>query len=450
MTNTLRRLALAVSPLALTLTSCDACAEEVDLGSLAVTARVTYPRTTNTLVSADATLDADGEILKQVSGSLYYNIIERRVRLDQLAPPQSNVYRYLEPAADHVTLGGKLQGIAESGDHTIVAGFDGWTWTMESLRRYHRKNGGVQTDKPTPDARQTSLGLYAEDTYALASGWTLNFGGRLDRLHTRNTDNATLARVRTSRAGEDDDNGWNLHGGATWEMGGPWSQSLLIGSSYRAADLLERFKYITLSGKTVYGNPDLKPETPLFGKWELSYRTPEIQGGVRLFANKIYDYITEKETSATRGDMANVGEARILGVELDGRWNFARDWNLHGDVTAIDGRDEITDKPLRTTPPVMGKLGIGYEKSGWFANLDERLAAPQRETPSAGTPDTGGYAVTNVAAGYAFEIGQTKHKVALSIDNLFDTQYENYLTNARGFNYAEPGFTATLSYAMEF
>jgi outer membrane receptor protein involved in Fe transport len=148
--------------------------------------------------------------------------------------------------------------------------------------------------------------------------------------------------------------------------------------------------------------------------------------------------------------MTNIGEARILGVELDGRWNFARDWNLHGDVTAIDGRDETTDAPLRTTPPIMGKLGVGYERDGWFANLNERLAAPQRETPDTSIQETGGYAVTDIAAGYAFEIGQTKHKVALSIDNLFDAQYENYLTNARGFYYAEPGFTATLSYAMEF
>jgi len=418
--------------------------------TLPSTARVTYPRTTNTLISADATLDVDADILKQVSASLYYNIIERRVRLDQLPAPQSTIYNYLEPAADHVTFGGKLQGTAEAGDHTIVAGFDGWTWTMESLRRYYRKTGVVQTDHPTPDARQTSLGVYAEDTYALSPGWTLNFGGRFDRMHTRNADNATLAGVGTATAGEEDDNGWNLHAGVTWEMGGPWSQSMLVGSSYRAADLLERFKYITLSsGKTVYGNPDLNPETTLFGEWGLAYRTPEVEAGVRVYANKIYDYITEKATTATRYDMTNIGEARILGVEIDGRWNFAPNWNLHGDIAAADGRDETADQPLRTIAPVSGKLGVGYEKSGWFANLNERMAAPQTRTPS-DLDHVGGYAVTDIAAGYAFEIGATKHRVALSIDNLFDAQYENYLTNARGFDYAEPGITATLSYSMEF
>jgi len=415
--------------------------------TLPSTGRVTYPRTTNTLISADATLDVGGDLLKQVSASLYYNLIERRVRVDELPSAQANLY--LEPAANHATVGGGLQGQFESGDHVVVTGFDGWSWTMESLRRQYRKTGAVVEDKPTPDARQTSLGVYAEDTYALAPAWTLNFGGRFDHLHTRNADNTT-ATGGTFQAGEDDDVGWNLHAGATWEMGGPWTQTVLLGSSYRAADLLERFKYINLSSSVVlWGNPDLKPETTLFGEWGLSYRTDTVQSGVRVFANKIYDYITEKEVSATRREMTNVGEARILGIELDGRWTFVRDWNLHGDVTALDGRDETADQPLRYISPVVGKVGLGYERDGWFASVDERFAAPQTRTPT-GVAHVGGHATTHVAGGYAFEIGQTRHKVALALDNLFDAQYDDYLTNARGYSYAEPGFAATVSYSVEF
>jgi hemoglobin/transferrin/lactoferrin receptor protein len=131
--------------------------------TLPSTARVTYPRTTNTLVSADATLDVGGENLKEVSGSLYYNVIERRVRLDQLPPPQGTANLYIEPAADHAPWA-QVAGIGEFGDHTVVAGFDGWTdWTMNPAPPIPQERRGDR-GQADPDARQTSLGLYAEDT----------------------------------------------------------------------------------------------------------------------------------------------------------------------------------------------------------------------------------------------------------------------------------------------
>jgi hemoglobin/transferrin/lactoferrin receptor protein len=409
--------------------------------TLPTNGRVMYPRTTSTLVSADATLDVDGETLKELEGSVYYNFIERRVYVDNTGQA---AIRNLQPAADHATLGGNLRSRSEFGDHTVIAGVDGWSWTMESLRRRYLANGSVLSDQPVPDARQTSLGVYAEDTYALAPDWTLNFGGRLDHLSTHNADNAYFSES------DDNDLGWNLHAGATWQMGGPWSQNVLVGSSYRAADLLERFKYISLAGGVVlWGNPDLKPEQTLFAEWGLDYTTREFEAGVRIFGNKIHNYISERQVNSTTLEMTNIGEARIVGVELDGQWNFAPAWNLHGDVSAVDGRDQSADEPLRYIAPVSGKVGVGYRTDGWFASLDERWAAPQTRTPD-GVDHVGGYATTHVAAGYAFDIGPTAHRVALSLDNLFDAKYRNYLANARGIDLVEPGFAATLTYSMEF
>ena len=410
--------------------------------TLPATGRVLYPRVTNTLLSGDVTYEVGGDVLKMLKGSLYYDTIERRVFVDHL--PAATQKEHLEPASDNATFGGNFQAQAETGNHIVVAGIDGWSWAMSSIRRQYLLNGSVTSDLPTPNARQTSLGAYAEDTYALARDWDLNLGARLDQVHTRNQDTPQFA------ASSDDDIGWNVHAGATWKMGGPWSQNVLVASSYRAADLLERFKYINLSAtRALYGNPDLKPEKTLYAEWGLAYRTPKLQGSLRLFGNKIYDYISEKDTSATRMDMTNIGEARIVGVELAGRWAFAPAWNLHGDLTALDGRDEEADEPLRYIAPVNGKLGVGYENDGWFATLDERAAAPQTRTPS-GVDAVGGYAVTNAAAGYAFDIGPTRHKIALRLDNLFDARYRNYLANARGIDLVEPGFSATLSYSMEF
>jgi len=411
--------------------------------TLPTNGKVVYPRTTNTLFGADATWDVNGDTLKDIQANVYYNRIERRVSVTNAPAP----IRELRPAADHETVGGGLRSNLEIGSHSIVGGFDAWSWEISSTRQRILNSGVISVDQPTPRARQTSVGVYAEDTVKLSPDWTLNLGGRVDQVFTHND---AMRTAPFYAAGDHTDTGWNGHVGATWNMGGGWSQSLLAGSSYRAADILERFKYISLAGGvTLWGTPDLKPETTLFAEWGLSYASSDLSGGLRVFGNKIYDYITQKTVSSTRQEMTNIGEARIVGVEFEGRWNISKAWNLHGDVTAADGRDETKDEALRFVAPVSGKVGIGFEADGWFASLDERWALSKNDSLT-GTRPVDGYATTHLSGGYAFAGGKTKHKITLALDNLFDVKYRNWLANARGMDLVEPGFAATLSYSLEF
>lgn len=412
--------------------------------ALPTNGKVGYPRTTNTLLGADATWDVNGDVLKDVQANLYYNRIERRVSVTNTGVA---TVAEIRPAADHETVGGGLRSNLEFGSHAVVAGFDAWSWEMTSSRQRLLTNGRVSVDQPTPRARQTSMGVFTEDTVKLAPDWTLNLGGRVDQVFTHND---AMTTTPYFAAGDHTDTGWNGHVGVTWDMGDGWSQSVLAGASYRAADILERFKYISLSGGvTLWGNPDLKPETTLFAEWGLGCSSPVVRGDLRVFANKIHDYITRKSVSSTRQETTNIGEARIVGVEFEGRWNLSKSWNLHGDVTAADGRDETKDEALRFVAPVSGKVGVGYEADGWFATLDERWALAKDDDVS-GARAVDGYATTHLSGGYAFTGGKTKHKVTLALDNLFDTKYRSWLANARGMDLVEPGFAATLSYSMEF
>lgn len=412
--------------------------------TLPTNGKVVFPRTTNTLLDGDVTWDVDGEILKEVVASLYYNRIERRVSVTNTG---NAVYGELRPQADHTSIGGGLRTSLEAGRHAVVTGLDAWSWEMKSSRQRIRWTGVSDYDLPTPKARQSSVGVYAEDTIRLTPDWNANLGGRVDQMFTHN--DATSA-TPVYREADHTDTGWNGHGGLTWAMGGGWTQSVLVGTSYRAADILERFKYIALGGGvTLWGNPDLKPETTLFAEWGLNYGSPTLQGDVRLFSNKIYNYITQKSVSATREEMTNIGEARIFGVEFAGRWNVTPAWNVHGDIAAANGKDETKDQPLRTVAPVSGKFGLGYEENGWFAGIDERYAFARNDVVDNARP-VGGYMTTHLAAGVLLGEGAKRHKLSLALDNLFDTKYRNYLANARGQDLVEPGFTATLSYAMEF
>ncbi|MDR2077199.1 MAG: TonB-dependent receptor [Desulfovibrio sp.] len=445
------------------------------VSSMPALAKVTYPSSEFTFLSLDASLEVNGAYLKTLEGSLYYTENKRRVLVNHIPPTSSaqypNAYPLeLRPSADHETWGGKLQASFELGDHTLVGGADFWTWSVESSRQRSMFRipgaGGPITfsDSPTPDATQVSVGLFAEDNWKLNSALTLNLGARLDFLNTRADPLYNVSPVPRQQAvtkvrapgklGErtdEDDIGWHLHAGLTWKMDEAWSQSLLLASSYRAADVMERFKYIDLGGgQILLGNPELDPEQTIYAEYGLHYDRRPFRADLRLFANIVTDYIAERAVDSTTRVMDNVDDARIYGAELEARWQFLDDWGLFGNLTGLYSRDENTGRALPGVAPVSGRTGIDFSHgSGFWARADTFLLAPQRHTPDDVT-GTKGVITLNAAAGYRFETGGLKHDISLVIDNILDTRYSNYLAHQRGYTIWEPGIAASLNYSVEF
>jgi hemoglobin/transferrin/lactoferrin receptor protein len=271
-------------PLTVTLEGMQSVGNDIGLpggvSSMPALAKVTYPASEFTFFSLDADLEVNGDYLKNLEADFYYTRNKRRVLVDHIPPASSaqypNAYPVeLRPSADHETWGGKLQATFELGTHTLVGGADFWTWSIESNRRRSMFRapglGGPITfsDSPTPDATQVSAGLFAEDNWRINDSLTLNLGARLDWLNTRadplylvnplrGQQAVTRDRApgKSGRSTDKDDIGWHLHAGLTWKMDDAWSQSLLLASSYRAADVMERFKYIDLGGGLILqGNP---------------------------------------------------------------------------------------------------------------------------------------------------------------------------------------------------
>jgi hemoglobin/transferrin/lactoferrin receptor protein len=369
----------------------------------------------------------------------------------------------INPAADHETYGGRLQATFEAGDHTIVTGADFWTWDVSSRRVRHLMFAAPPDryliDSPTPDARQISVGIFAEDDWKLGRDFTLNIGGRLDYLRTKNDPMYNVTPAGSTRlygAGTESDLGWHLHAGLTWKLNEAWSQSFLLASSYRAADVMERFKYITLGGVPLYGNPELDPEQSFYAEYGLHYASKPFKTDLRVFANIVTDYIAEKRVDASRIDLDNVDDARIYGAELEMRWDFHENWGTYGSVTALYGRDEEKNQALPGVAPVSGRIGVDFKNSGFWARLESDMIAPQRSVPSdqgPGVPDindTKGVILLNAALGYTFTTMALKHDISLTLDNLLDTRYYNYLAHQRGNTVWEPGFAAMINYSVEF
>ena len=458
------------SPLTLTMEAMQSYGNDIGIpggvSSMPAIARVRYRRSEFTFMSVDATVDIDGDYFKTLEANFYYTENKRRVSVDNIPAASSPSYPLeLSPSADHETYGGKLQTTIEAGKHTIVTGADFWTWNVDSDRiREMRVPPSISSsgylklhDSPVPNAEQISIGVFAEDNWKINDAFTLNVGARLDYLNTEadpmydvTPRNYHMGGTKLYGHTNDDDLGWHLHAGLTWKMTDDWSQSLLLASSYRAADVMERFKYINLGGVELYGNPDLDPEQSYYAEYALQYNAKPFKADLRLFANIVTDYIAEKRVSSSRIELDNVDDARIYGAELDLRWNFHDYFGVYGNVAALYARDEENNQALPGAAPGTGMVGIDFtHPSGFWARLESNMIAPQRSTPD-NVDGTKGVILLGAVAGYTFHTGALKHDISLGLDNIFDTRYYNYLAQQRGIRVWEPGLAAMLNYAVEF
>lgn len=405
------------------------------------TAPIRYPRTANFMTSADLTFTPDSETVREVALNAYYMRNQRKVEIEN---PTAAV-RLINPQALHETVGGKAQTELGLGDHTVIAGADAWNWHMTSKRIRYLVAGTTVEDQPTPNTTQLSMGLFAEDDWKLNDRFTLNFGGRIDSVKATNKENANYS------GGTKEQVGWNFHTGLTWNPAEHWSHTFLAATSYRVPDILERFKNISLGGGvTSVGNPDLDPEKSYFLEYGLHYNTETFSASGSLYANFLTDYIAETYVSPTLYRMGNIGEARIYGSELEADWRFAQAWNLYGNLALANGRDKRNDEALRNIAPVNGMGGIKYTAgNGFWARIETPWALGQSEVPD-GTSRTDAWVTVNTAAGYGFDWSKLHHEVSLTINNLFDKKYKNYLANARSIELLEPGINGSVNYAVTF
>ncbi|MBU1003300.1 MAG: TonB-dependent receptor [Proteobacteria bacterium] len=405
-------------------------------------AKVSYPRTSNVMISLDNTWEVNGDQLQQLELDAYYMKNDRRVRIKQIANPAINMIR---PGADHETWGGKLQGLFWLGDHSLVAGADAWNWHMVSWRTKFLASGATITDSPTPNTTMTSSGVFVEDDWGLAEDWNLNLGARLDSVRIANGETATIDEGTTQ------DTGWNVHAGLVWRFAEGWSQNLIAASSYRVADIMERFKNINLgSGIILSGNPDLDPEQSLHLEYGLRFAQQEFSASGCLFMDSVENFITEEQVSSTSILVKNVGRARLYGAEGEASWRFRPNWSLYGNAAWLTGKDEGEDEPLPAVPPLNGLVGLRFEHpNGFWTRAEGQWAAGKHVVPQ-GTDPVPGWATANLALGFEIQDKALHHSLSLSLNNLFDRRYVNYLANARGIELLERGFNAELAYSLKF
>ncbi|MDR2460025.1 MAG: TonB-dependent receptor [Deltaproteobacteria bacterium] len=420
-------------------------------------ADIRYPRGEFTLISQDLELQVGGDYLKKLEADLYYTSNRRRVRITNVGPATPQPIELL-PKADHDTWGGKIVFTWQLNSHTLLTGADFWTWGINSERLRTVQMGNnfyTSLDHPTPDSKQVSIGIFASDTYEYSPDLSFYFGGRLDRLKTTNSDLYFKNPINFSErllfpAHSSQDWGWQLHLGASWDMSESLRSNFLLSSAYRAADIMERFKYINLAGQyELYGNPDLAPERSIFFEYQLDYYGDPFYLKFSIFANFIGNYIAERAESPTVRRLYNIASARIYGTELAAGITLPYGFDLNGSLTYLYGQDRANDQPLAQVAPFNALFSLEYHPlDAFWTRIEHRYIAPQTRTP-AGVARSEKANITSLGFGFTIQ-GAAKHEISVSVDNIFDNQYHNYLANQRGYTIWEPGTSASINYTLNF
>ncbi len=419
--------------------------------SLPVNSDVTYPDIRRTLINFRHNIDFEAMWLSSSQFNAYFHRIDRNVRIDGFT---GGPLAEIKPEALHDTMGATWQNRMEVGRHDLMVGLDVWNWAYEGTRTRRFTDGKVIRDMPLADSSQLSAGIFAEDDWMFTDRVTVNTGLRIDHISADSEDlyKSVEPPGPLIRAGERyDDTSWNAHAGLTWQFFPDWSLTLITASSYRAPDLLDRFKYIYFApGNELYGNPDLDPERSRFFETGLHYQRSGLGASAGGFFNEIKDLVADPSPAGGIRQLENIDKARIYGFEADFRWFFRPDWSVYGNLAFARGRDVDNNEELAFVPPLNGLGGIRWDDTRRFwSSVEVEWAAEQNRTP-AGVDPADAWAAVNLAAGYRFEACAARHELVLRTDNLTDADYRNYLSTSRGFILKEPGINIAFIWMTAF
>jgi iron complex outermembrane receptor protein len=182
----------------------------------------------------------------------------------------------------------------------------------------------------------------------------------------------------------------------------------------------------------------LKPE--LSESYEVGYRYKgdAMQGSVAAYLTNFHDRLLSVGSTGIVGNpsvFANVGKVQSTGVEAALIWAVAQNWNWFNSLTLnnsqyksdyMDGSTlvKINGKQVVDAPKVMFSTDLGYDKNGWYGNLNAKYTGERYYTYT-NDNKVDAFLLMNASAGYKQKNVAGMKEVALqvAITNLMDKKY---------------------------
>ncbi|MBD9412065.1 TonB-dependent receptor [Pseudomonas stutzeri] len=280
----------------------------------------------------------------------------------------------------------------------------------------------------------THQAVFIQDEIALATGWALTLGARLD-------DHEIFGRETSPRA-------WLV-----WRATPELTFKAGYGEAFRAPTLKQISpNYVGAEGPhTFLGNADIKPETSR--SFELGVDWHDERGAytANLYRNEIDDLIYYRRLRTEPGipprtiyQYDNIEQARIEGLELTGRRELGYGIALGATVDWMDPRDARTDAKLNGRPEFTATPSLEWTMAKWNALVQWEYIGKQYLEGSNGQERAPGYSVVNASLGYRLHDNLTLRGGVLNIGNV---RLED---KSELFGYAEQGRTGWLAVEAGF
>ena len=316
------------------------------------------------------------------------------------------------------------------------------------LSGMNQGNVNVESGRLIPNFRALTGGGYARMTW-VQGPWIVEGGTRFDYrwLKAYPRLNPLEGFVRRTHSYQ------SLSGvlGAIWQFAGSWSIAANAGTAWRPPGVNELYNFGVHHGTAQFevGNPDVGSERSYSLDVTLRHATERASLEASAFSNWMDGYIhlfPEPEPKVTiRGTFPSFRyvqtDALLQGVDASGEYQ-ALDFLAFGvRASVMRGDDRSADEPLIFMPSDRLALTTALSLPDLRALQESRLELEgsfvDRQTSYPEGVDyvdpPPGYTLFGVGYSAALMLGRTPVRFSVSVENLFDEAYRDYLSRFRYF-----------------
>ncbi|MCK5821777.1 MAG: TonB-dependent receptor [Bacteroidales bacterium] len=460
---------------------------------LAPSATATYKEAQRRMLSAKYSIKNPVDHLDEISLRYYNQYIYRDVELiPNMSPLLSGNKRItvgrITPAGAHTTNGLVFEtSWSPRENNTLIAGIDVWQRsvlttrekfiTQEILNEFGeliKTMEIVKSEKPTPDSRFTSAGLYIQDDFSLIHDrLDIQLGARFDGIHVSNEQafnpmslsidgelkDPVPGQRQTFAESQELDLSWSMNAGGLYHLDNQFDLAFNFGRSFRSPSLEERFKYIDLGSKVRLGDPLLEPEKGWFGDLGFRLWNEKITGKVNVFSNYLDNMIVEKpgvfiynETDTLPALVnTNVDKAFLAGFEARFDYLMSNSLVFSGQASYVKGVDLLNNSNLPLIAPLSSSLCLRYHLAGFFSAQWTTTAVAAQNKVSEGESATEGYLKSDFSIfSTPRQLGQAGFQIFFGVDNVFNAEYTNHLSTNRGVIKTEAGRNVFVKLQLKF
>ena len=445
-------------------------------------AEVRYPFEKREMISAGYEIQNISKSFYKLSAQYSYQVIERNVEniphivqniiATTTSPAKRVSVLKITPGAIHQNNNLQIQGnFLLDENNNLVLGLDYWDRNYSGHRDKFQKIevldsvGNVKSttdkitgEKPLPDSKYKSLGLFAQnDAELMNEKLFLSLGVRVDKVNisgetTLNplyeTVNGIINYTPTGQNviwNKTNANEVSYSGnvGLKYSLNENLDLTLSLGYAFRSPSLEERFQFIDQGSYVRFGDPNLRPEKGKSVDLGLRCYVSDFKFISSIFFTNFTDLVTELP-GTFEGRSAyiktNIGKARLYGFDFHTEYNFYKDFIFHLSASYVKGDNTSANGNLPAIPPLNTTLGIKFSLFDYLeTDFSSTVFAAQKDV-AAGEMTTPGYAYFNLYCSTAsYNFGAVDLQISGGIENILNKEYRNHLSTSRGLIRSEPG-----------